>query len=181
MGFDKAAMLIDGQTNADRLASVLAAVARPVLEVGPGRSRLPAVGEDPPGAGPLVALAAGWRALEHRGHHGPVLVLACDLPLVDGAVLRLLAGWPTTASVVPVVSGRDQPLCARWSAADLDAVPGMVEAGERSLRSLLARPAIVRLGRGEWGAAVEERSFADVDTPADADRLGLRWAPPQPP
>ncbi|HET6809541.1 MAG TPA: NTP transferase domain-containing protein, partial [Acidimicrobiales bacterium] len=121
MGFDKATMVVEGRVSAVRLAAALTAVARPVLEVGPGRSGLASVSEDPPGSGPLVAIAAGWRALTERGHGGPVLVLACDLPLVDEEVLRLLAGWPGPASVVPVVAGRDQPLCARWSAADLAA------------------------------------------------------------
>ena len=180
MGFDKAGMLVDGRTSAARVAAVLTAVADPVLEVGPGRSGLPAVREEAPGAGPLVAIAAGWRTLTDRGHRGPVLVLACDLPLVDEEVLRLLAGWPSAASVVPVVAGRDQPLCARWSATDLAAVAGMVAAGQRSLRGLLSRPGVVRVGEEEWGRSVSARAFADVDSPADAEALGVRWAPPVP-
>ena len=180
MGFDKAAMLVEGRTSAARLAAVLSAVARPALEVGPGTTPLPAVLEELPGAGPLVAIAAGWRALTGLGHGGPVLVLACDLPLVDEDVLRLLAGWPTTGSVVPVVAGRDQPLCARWSAADLAAVEGMVADGQRSLRGLLSRAGVVRLGEGDWGRSVSARVFADVDSPADAEELGVRWAPPGP-
>lgn len=180
MGFDKAAMLVEGRTGAARVAAVLTAVAEPVLEVGPGRSGLPAVAEDLPGAGPLVAIGAGWRALTGLGHRGPVLVLACDLPLVDEAVLRLLADWPTGASVVPVVAGRDQPLCARWSAADLAAVGAMVADGERSLRGLLSRPGVVRLHEEDWGPRVSARAFADVDSPADAEALGVRWGPPPP-
>lgn len=180
MGFDKAGLLVDGRTSLSRVVEAVATVADPVLEVGPGRSGLPAVQEDTPGAGPLVALGAGWLALRELGHRGPVLVLACDLPLVDTAVVRLLATWPTPGSVVPVVGGRDQPLCARWAAEDLDAVKELVAAGERSLGGLLTRAGISRLGPGDWGP-VGERSFADVDTPADADRLGLRWGPPQPP
>jgi molybdopterin-guanine dinucleotide biosynthesis protein A len=180
MGFDKAAMLVEGRASAARVAAALSAVARPVLEVGPGRSGLPAVSERPPGSGPLAAIAAGWRALTQRGHGGPVLVLACDLPLVDENVLRLLADWPTTASVVPVVAGRDQPLCARWSAADLGMVEGMVAHGERSLRGLLSRPGVVRLDEGDWGRSLSALAFADVDSPADADALGVRWARPGP-
>jgi len=180
MGFDKATMLVEGRPSVDRVVDVLVAVADPVIEVGPGRSVLPAVGEEPPGAGPLVALAAGWRALRAGGHTGAVLVLACDLALVDEPVVRLLAGWPSAASVVPVVAGRDQPLCARWSAADLDAVDGMVAAGQRSLRGLLARPGVVRLGEEDWGPAVTARAFADIDSPADAEGLGVSWSEPVP-
>ena len=180
MGFDKAAMVVDGRTSVARVVGALTAVAEPVLEVGPGRSGLPAVSEEPRRGGPLVAIAAGWRALGERGHRGPVLVLACDLPLISEEVLRLLAGWPSPGSVVPVVAGRDQPLCARWSAADLAAVDGMVAGGERSLRGLLARPGVVRLDETEWGRVARARDFADVDSPADAEGLGIGWARPGP-
>ena len=173
MGTDKADLVVAGSRLVDRVVGALTAVAAPVLEVGPGRSVLPAVLEDPPGAGPLAALGAGWRALSERGHRGPVLLMACDLALVDEKVARLLAGWPAAGSVVPVIAGRDQPLCARWSAADLDTVPRLLTAGERSLRALLARPGLVRIGEAEWGAGVPARAFADVDEPGDLARLGL--------
>jgi molybdopterin-guanine dinucleotide biosynthesis protein A len=69
------------------------------------------------------------------------------------------------------VDGRDQPLCAKWAAADLARAPALFEAGERSLRPLLdgAR----RVGPANWGLVADARAFADVDTPADLARLGL--------
>ena len=123
MGFDKASMLVDGRTSVARVVEALSAVADPVLEVGPGRSGLPAVREEPAGAGPLVAIAAGWRALRGRGHAGPVLVLACDLPLVDAAVTRLLARGVTaldmeTAGVGAVCDERGVPWTAFRAVSD---------------------------------------------------------------
>src|SRR5487761_1664408 len=79
MGFDKSALVIGGVPLARRLAQVLAQVVAPLVEVGPGRSGLPALTEDPAGGGPLVAVGAGHVELSCRGHVGPSLVLACDL------------------------------------------------------------------------------------------------------
>src|SRR5918999_818182 len=90
MGAEKALIEVGGQRLVDRAAAVLTAVADPVLEVGPGWSALPAVREDPPGAGPLAALAAGAAALRESGHDGPVLVLAGDMPQVSVHPLRFL-------------------------------------------------------------------------------------------
>src|SRR3954468_1318664 len=87
MGRDKALLEVGGQRLVDRAATALAAVADPVLEVGPGWSVLPAVREDPPGSGPLAAVVAGAAALRAGGHDGPVIVLAVDMPFVTVELL----------------------------------------------------------------------------------------------
>jgi molybdenum cofactor guanylyltransferase len=173
MGFDKAMLLVDGVPNGARLANALMEVAAPVLEVGPGVSGLPAIQEDPAGAGPLVAICAGARRLGELRFSGPALVLACDLPFMTSAVLSELAGWPGDRSVVPVVGGHAQPLCARWSQTDLGAAKNLVDAGERAMRCLLARPDIVFPGENDWAADGLRRAFADADSPADLIALGL--------
>ena len=94
MGFDKALVEVNGVPSAVRLAAALAEVTRPVFEVGPGRSGLPAVDEGTLGQGPLVAACAALPALRAAGHLGPVLLLACDLAFVTAADLALLARWP---------------------------------------------------------------------------------------
>jgi molybdopterin-guanine dinucleotide biosynthesis protein A len=175
MGFDKASLRIDGIPLARRAGGVLKQVADPAIEVGPGSSGLDSVVEDSPGAGPLAAVAAGVRALREGRHDGGALVLACDLPLVTREALGALVCWPGEGSVVPLVDGRPQPLCARWSAPDLDAVEGLIDAGERAMRALLARPGIRVVEDEEWPEGLTARALADVDTPADLDRLGLCW------
>ena len=174
MGFDKASMLIDDMTCSARAGAALSAVTGVALEVGPGGSGLPAVAEPEPGLGPLVALSEGRRALLRRGALGDVLLLACDLPLVTPQALGLIARYPSTSSVVPVFEGQPQPLCARWSAADLSALDDMVTAGDRSMRGLLALPGIVWLEDAELS-----HCLADVDCPADLARLGLSWTAPR--
>ncbi|HQU26172.1 MAG TPA: molybdenum cofactor guanylyltransferase [Acidimicrobiales bacterium] len=173
LGRPKAALEVAGTTLARRLAGVLSEVCPLVLEVGPGYSDLARVAEEPPGEGPLGALAAGWGELRARGHDGPALAVACDLPHLSVALVRLLAEWPAPGSVVPVVAGRAQPLLARWSPSALGATPQMVASGERSLRGLLALSEVTTIDEADWSAVATAREFADVDTPADAARLGL--------
>jgi molybdenum cofactor guanylyltransferase len=178
MGFDKASMLIDGVPCAARVAAVLRAVVADAVEVGPGVSGLRAVQEDPPGGGPLVGLCAGARALNEVGTVQSALVLACDLPLVTEDLLRTLADWPGNRSVVPIIDGRPQPLCARWFAEDLAAAAELVAAGRRSMRSLLERPGVDLVAEARWPGPVDRRAFSDVDTPADLQRIGLAGVGP---
>jgi molybdenum cofactor guanylyltransferase len=169
MGFDKALLQVDGAPNAVRLGRVLSRVARPVLEVGPGRSGLPWLMEVPPGGGPLVALCAGAEALVRLGHNGAVLVVACDMPYLGEAALRSIAEWEGDGSVVPVVEGRLQPLCARWSCDDLRVAARLVSEGERSMKALLSLTVVETLGPGHWPEGVTARDFADVDTRAELE------------
>ncbi len=179
MGTDKATLVIGGETCARRVARLLARVASVALEVGPGHSGLPRVAEPRPGRGPLVALAQAAAQLSRAGHSGPALLLACDLPLLSEELLRLLAGWPGDTTVVPVVAGRAQPLCARLSPAALADAPALAAAGRQSMTALLESHVVTWLQEDAWGHVASEATFADLDTPSDLDRLGLtsRWAP----
>jgi molybdopterin-guanine dinucleotide biosynthesis protein A len=174
MGTDKAVIEVGGERLADRAARVLGAVCTEVLEVGPGHTGLDAVREDPPGGGPLAAIAAGGQALRARGDAGPALVLAVDLPLVTAEALAFLRDFPGPDAVVPFVAGEPQPLCARYSAPALDLAQEAVAAGQDSVRAFLRTlPRVQWVGPRMWGAVADERTFADVDTPADLERLGL--------
>lgn len=185
MGSDKASLLAaagrgpGAETLAKRNGRLLAGACHPCVEVGPGRSGLDAIVEDPPGAGPLVALAAAGGELRRRGWLGPALVVATDLPALAGPALGWLACYPSPGSVVPVTRPGDvpQPLCARWSGADLALASRLVAAGARAMRDLVgvAGPALAAAdGPGAPGSA----AFADADTPGQARALGLVVGPP---
>jgi len=175
LGTDKATLLMRGERLVDRSLRLLGEVSDPMIEVGPGYGEGPSVCESPPGAGPLAALGAGASALATGGFQGAALVLAVDLPGIDAAVLAWLVEHPAPATVVPIVDGIPQMLCARYGADALDAVPALLAAGERSLRALLAAVSVHEARIDEWGRVVSPSAFADVDTPEDAARAGIEW------
>jgi molybdopterin-guanine dinucleotide biosynthesis protein A len=177
MGMCKATIKIDGVPAAARVMRLLSRVADPVIEVGPGITGLPFIREEPPNGGPLAAMVAGGRHLRKLGQMGSVLVVACDLPLVNEAVFRMLAGWPGTSSVVPIVDGVGNPLCARWSIDDLAAGEQVLLEGMRSVQGLIERCDVVFAKRGEWPSEVREIQMTDADTPDEMDRLGISWVP----
>jgi molybdopterin-guanine dinucleotide biosynthesis protein A len=160
MGRDKATLVVEGETLARRTARVLAAVCVPAIEVGPGVSGLPAVREDPPGAGPLAALRTGARAVGSL----PVVLLACDLPNVSEPIVRMLAQWPGNGTVVPVVDGHPQYACARY---------GRVDAQGSALRDLVGDDCTF-VDETVWRAYGPFDSFEDLDTPGDLHRLRSR-------
>lgn len=128
-GADKPAVRVGGHTLLDRVLAACAAAGDTVV-VGPRRPTARPVRwarEDPPGGGPLPALAAGIAALDaaRRSTEEPeaVLVLAADLPfLTADTVTALLAaliraedggGADLPEAVMLTDSGgREQPLTA---------------------------------------------------------------------
>jgi molybdenum cofactor guanylyltransferase len=170
LGFDKATVRIGAETLAERAARVLGAVCAPVVEVGPGRTGIRAVREDPAGSGPLAALVAGADALGAES----VVLLACDLVRIESHVLALLAGWEGAPSVVPMVDGRAQLVCARYGPDAIGAARTLLASGERSLRALIDLVAVDFVTDSERPAVINADAFLDLDTPEDLERLGLR-------
>jgi molybdopterin-guanine dinucleotide biosynthesis protein A len=172
LGTDKATLVFDGVTLADRGAAALRAAGLVAVEVGPGYTDLPTVRENPAGSGPLAALVAGFGALADLIDTPPdaVVLLACDLPNAAEALGALLAA-PAADVVVPIDgAGRAQYVCARYGAALVSRAADLVAAGERSLRALVATvPAARRADVTDLPAA----ALADIDTETDARRWGV--------
>ena len=107
---------------------------------------------------------------------GPVVLLACDLPFVEPALLRLLVEWPGDRHRDPGGRGPAASTRARATArAALERARVALRSGELSLRGI-ADSGFETLTEAEWGAVADERAFADVDTPGGprAARSGLR-------
>ncbi|WP_155369566.1 molybdenum cofactor guanylyltransferase [Catellatospora vulcania] len=150
------------------LRRVLSAVAdaRPLVVVGGPElaAELPTgallTREDPPGGGPVAAIAAGAAALPETGDSGRVLVVAADLPfLTREAVAALLA---VDADVVMFTDpdGRRQHLCAAWRLGALRAaLPASAHGAP--MRALLADADVVELPWAGAGPA----PWYDCDTP----------------
>lgn len=173
LGVDKATLVLDGETLATRAARHLSGVCSPVVEAGDGVSALPAVRETPPGAGPLAAMAAAGTWLRERGHHGPALLLAVDLPAVDEAFLGWLRDRPGEPTTLLRVDGRLQPVCARYGSDALLAAESLVAGGVRALHELFDVVEHDVVEEDEWCAVASPAAFVDLDTPADAQRLGI--------
>ncbi|WP_435820690.1 molybdenum cofactor guanylyltransferase [Kitasatospora cineracea] len=151
-GADKPALTVGGRTLLDRVLAACAD-ARRTLVVGPERPTERAgvrwLREDPPGGGPLAAVAAALPAVTAPR----VLLLAADLPFLDAAtVRRLLAaldgdgGDRWDAALLVDADGRDQPLAAAYRTAPLRAArTSLGDPAGRPLRGLLAPLRLTRL------------------------------------
>jgi molybdopterin-guanine dinucleotide biosynthesis protein A len=143
-GVDKPALVVGATSMLDR---VLAAVtdAAATIVVGPAREtarRVTWVREDPPGGGPVAALAAALPCVQSE----VVAVLAADLPFLDGAAvtqLRTAVGDQDGALLVDG-DGRDQLLVGVWRRAALRRALPAEPAGAR-LGAVLGRLSVVRV------------------------------------
>jgi molybdopterin-guanine dinucleotide biosynthesis protein A len=131
--------LIDYAVDAVRSAGV-------VVVVGPRRPSVAGVQwcrEDPPGGGPVAALAAGLIYVTAD----VVVVLAADLPSVGPAVPVLLSRRGPADAALLVADGRRNHLAAAWRVS--------------SLRARLAR--LGPLGGASMRSLVEGASLVEVD------------------
>jgi molybdopterin-guanine dinucleotide biosynthesis protein A len=119
-GVDKPMTPVAGTPMLARVVDAVAA-ARTIVVVGPRRQvalfghHLQWIREDPPGGGPVAALAAGMSVF--REPSPLVVVLAADLPFVATALPHLLAaaaGPDVDGAMLVDDGGRDQPLAAAY-------------------------------------------------------------------
>ncbi|WP_176984721.1 molybdenum cofactor guanylyltransferase [Asanoa ishikariensis] len=153
-GNDKPSVVVFGRSMRDRVLDALGA-AEPTVVVG-GNVDVPAgVGytrEEPPGGGPVAAVAAGLAAV------GPdaaeVAIVAGDLPLLTADAVNVLRDRLSTADGALYVDrdGRRQLLCGVWQAKALrhrlaEMLPGTgastgFDAGPRGVRGASMRALI---------------------------------------
>jgi molybdopterin-guanine dinucleotide biosynthesis protein A len=156
-GADKAALDVGGLSLIDRVLSALDG-ARAIFVVGPRRAterRVTWVREDPPGGGPVAALAAAWGLVTAN----VVVVLAVDLPFVEAAtVARLVtAAGSADGAVLTDDAGRDQPLAAAYRSASLKAaLAALGPPDHASVSRLLGGLTLARVADG--------RAARDCDT-----------------
>lgn len=125
---------------------------------------LTVVADDHPGLGPLGGVLTGLRTAAQE----LLVVLACDLPRIDGvavrALVRELAGRTSADAAVPVLDGRLQVHAAAFRRTARPALAAAFESGERSLTRALATLDIVRVEH------LDPLALADVDSPEDLGR-----------
>ena len=141
MGGAKPGTLLAGRPLISYPLAALRAVCAPVAVVAKRDSPLPPVGygvelwrEPDEPRHPLAGILEALRRADGR----PVVVLACDLPLVTADVVRALVAAPGELAVVARDGDDVQPLCARYEPAALDQLAAL----EPSVRLLGAVSAL---------------------------------------
>ena len=135
--------------------------------------------DDRPDEGPVAGLASALACVD-----APVVVVAaCDLPWLDPALVRWLAGAlddhesghgestgeDAVDAVVPVVDGYPKPTCAAYGTDALAAaVDETLAAGSRRFRDVLESLAVREVAVSNHRFST--RSLADVDSRADLER-----------
>ena len=177
MGRDKALVEISGRTLVEiSVAALTAGGADEVVLVGGDAAtlgdvvpRARFVADLSPGEGPLGGLLTAFAATAAAGAGRLMVVLACDMPRIDGSTVRALLdalrAAPAAAGALAVASDRVQPLTGAWRPAlAAPTLQRAFDAGERAPRLVLPDLDIVPVG----GLAGE--ALVDVDRPEDLER-----------
>jgi molybdopterin-guanine dinucleotide biosynthesis protein A len=176
LGGPKGELVLGERTLAARAADVLWPLVSSVLvstrpggpNPAPRFSALP--DPEPAGRGPLVGIDA---ALAATGS-ADLVVLACDYPLVPGALVRQLIdalGAGDDVVLATDFAGRDHPLVAVWARSTAEPVAAAVRAGRLKVRGLLADLRVRRLGPTELRDFDLERVLCNVNDAEDLERL----------
>ncbi len=124
--------------------------------------------DEPREVGPIGGLRSFLLRAQADGARR-ALALACDLPFIDQAMLRLLSAPLDSAARVPVVDGRFQPLAATYAPIPvLAAIDRALAANQHALMRVLAELG-TDIERFEVGAQ-HARTLRDWDTPDDIAR-----------
>ena len=151
-GADKPQLTVGGRSLLDRAVAAVGDAGR-VVVVGPDQpvhGRVIFCREQPPGGGPVAAIAAG---LPQTGAD-VIVVLATDLPWIAPAVPLLVAALPSSGAALLVDdSGRANYLAAAWRrsilAAALTTLGDPSGASARALTELV--PWVRVADEGGWG------------------------------
>jgi molybdopterin-guanine dinucleotide biosynthesis protein A len=175
MGRDKAGVRLDGRTLLERAITCVREAGGEPLIIGPPRPASDMLGarqsdesegapDADPGQGPLPALRHGLAICP-----GPfAVVLACDLPLVPAALLRLLAGEiDRFDAVVPRARGELQVLAAAYGRACLEAIDLQLASGARAVHGFLDRVRLRVLEPESLRPFGGEEIFLNVNRPED--------------
>lgn len=121
-----------------------------------------------PGAGSLGGIFSGLWAAQHPW----ALVVSCDMPFLNPALLRhMVALRPDADAVVPVVDGRPEPTHALYSKACLPHMEARLQAKELKISGFFDQVRVRYLEEGDiLQLDPELLSFFNVNTPEDLQR-----------
>jgi len=176
MGRDKALLEIEGKSLLQRALEV-AAVVTPqvyVLTAWPDRYRSTLTEQSQflleynSGSGPLVALTQALTEIPADW----ILLLACDLPLLDAQIVQnwasqLTAFPPSSLAVVPYQNSRWEPLCGFYRQQSLPTLQIFIDQGGRSFQAWLNQIQAIPIPVGETEALM----LSNCNTLEEFDQL----------
>jgi molybdopterin-guanine dinucleotide biosynthesis protein A len=169
MGRDKAFVEVEGRALALRVADRIAPVCGSVTLVGDpviyGALGLPVIEDAFPGQGPLAGIEAALRCTTVDQN----LIVACDMPALEIALIEELFAAGGDCAVPQYADGKLEPLCAVYHRRCHATVLSALNSGIRAVKDIL-RPQTgemrdslaVRLVRVQSPAP-----FANLNTPED--------------
>lgn len=171
MGRNKALVPVGGVPLLERVLAALRPLTTDILLITNDPApyahvNLPCVPDERPGYGPLMGLYSGLKAARHEA----VLLVACDMPFLNTALLaRLVELLPGYDLVIPRTDEGLHPLhaCYRRSTC-LPAVAAAIAAGERRMIAFHPQVRVREVGEDEL-AVFDPAGLAllNVNTPAD--------------
>ena len=167
MGTNKAFIRVGGMAMVEHVAGVLSRVFDEVLLIADdvdlyGGLGLRVCPDAYTGAGSL----GGVYTAIVRAASDEVFVAACDMPGLDEAAVRRVAGEPLDGAlaVVPLIDGRLHPLHARYARACAPIMEDMIRRGELRLADFLRRIGPRTLTAEDFGEIDIRASVANVNT-----------------
>lgn len=101
------------------------------------------------------------------------LIVSCDMPLMETAVLGYLIRQHRGAEItLPVVGGRDQPLCAVYNTAIRNDWKDWIDVGERAMHRMLNHFNTNRINMDKK-KGIHPRAFTNINTPEDLKKLSI--------
>jgi molybdopterin-guanine dinucleotide biosynthesis protein A len=165
MGRDKSLLELEGEALVERAARRVSAAAGSVALVGDaGRHAKfgwPVVVDLRPGQGPLGGIESAL-ASPFAGQWN--LIVACDMPYLDPALLEKLiaeARFRRPMCITAYTAQGVEPLCAVYAREFLDVARRALDAGQRKVRDAFAGLYVVHLWTDNEGAVT------NVNTPAE--------------
>jgi len=151
MGTDKGSLPFGGESMLDRIIRILSTITEHTIVVGRRDQAAVTVLDAVEDQGPLAGIVAGLSASKTELN----LVVACDMPLINPAVLQRLATMIGVADCcVAVVDGRASALCGVYRSRVAPIAKSMLDSGERRVMQLFERVDTQR---------VDATVFHDVD------------------
>jgi molybdopterin-guanine dinucleotide biosynthesis protein A len=163
MGSDKGSLPFGNETMLQRVTRIVHEAADDVIVVGrrdqPGATVQDVIEDQ----GPLAGIAAGLAASQTDLN----IVVACDMPLIQPAVLRrLLASIDAYDACVAVVDGHASALCGVYRSRIATDAQALLDSGERRVMRLLDRVQTKRVDAAAFRDIDPDlRSFLSCDTP----------------